>query len=85
MGLTFLFLGFLGAGTGITKCTTFAEALRFAFADALQFCADPTAGAGVAGLLDKARSQFILCNVGKAIITIPLITINGWYKPSKMG
>lgn len=31
-----------------------AEALRFAFADALQFCADPSAGAGVKGLLDKA-------------------------------
>eukprot|EP00435_Cladocopium_sp_Y103_P032598 s1989_g8.t1 len=33
-----------------------SEALRFAFADALQFCADPSAGAGVAGLLDKDRA-----------------------------
>lgn len=33
-----------------------SEALRFAFADALQFCADPAAGAGVAGLLDKDRA-----------------------------
>ena len=32
------------------------QALRFAFADALQFCADPAAGAGVAGLLDKDRA-----------------------------
>ena len=53
--LTFLFLG---AGISTTRCTPFAcaEALRFAFADALQFCADPAAGAGVAGLLDKART-----------------------------
>lgn len=38
-------------------CLGDCKALRFAFADALQFCADPAAGAGVPGLLDKAPGR----------------------------
>ena len=39
------------------------QALRFAFADALQFCADPAAGAGVAGLLDKDSLWMVIMDV----------------------